>query len=290
VLSHWFLKYRGQYTGLATSGGAIGGLIFPLMLRHTLKIYGYAWAMRIWGFTCLGFMIISTSLIRTRFKREVNLDDTVASKWKKFTGKFSKNSFKKFHDRTFCYLVLAAFFTELALVLLLTYFPTYCIANGVSESTSYIMITVWNAFGIGGRWIPGILSDKLGMFNTNFVILTLFSLSILVILLPFGHAINVMYAFAACGGFFSGIISFLPALVSQISSVQEVGERYSTINCFLSLANLFGVPIASAIINRGTVHDYDMFVIFVGILATLGTGFYLVTRWMLVGYRLNIKV
>ncbi|RCK57428.1 putative transporter MCH4 [Candida viswanathii] len=40
VISHWFLKKRGNCTGLATSGGSVGGLIFPLMLRHSYTAYG----------------------------------------------------------------------------------------------------------------------------------------------------------------------------------------------------------------------------------------------------------
>ena len=55
-------------------------------------------------------------------------------------------------------------------------FPSYAIAQGASESTSLLLLTVWNATGILGRWIPGFVSDIYGRYNVYVFMLILYCL------------------------------------------------------------------------------------------------------------------
>ncbi|KAK6198459.1 monocarboxylate permease [Scheffersomyces amazonensis] len=292
VISHWFLKKRGNYTGIATSGGSVGGLVFPLMLRYTYSVYGYVWAMRIFAFTCLGCMLISILLVKGRFKREShNTSDEFDTKWDKMTSRLKKLSYWKLNDAKYIYLIAGAFFAELSLVLVLTYFATYAISHGVSESNSLLLLTVWNAAGILGRWVPGYISDHIGRFNVNILMLTFYSICILILWLPFGSSYKILLVFATMAGFSSGsILSLLPACLSQITPVSEIGSKYGLLNAILSIGNLFGVPIASAIIGQGSTTNYNHFVIFVGTLAVIGTSFWTLSRVSIVGTKLNVKV
>ncbi|KAK6460022.1 monocarboxylate permease [Scheffersomyces coipomensis] len=291
VISHWFLKKRGNFTGIATSGGSVGGLVFPLMLRHSYATYGYVWAMRILAFTCLGCMLLALALVRGRLKRfPEQSDEEFDSKWDKFRSKLSFSTWK-LNDKKYIFVIAGAFFAELSLVLLLTYFATYAIAQGVSESTSLLLLTVWNGAGILGRWLPGYISDHIGRFNVNILMLTSYTLCILVMWLPFGYSLKVLFAFSTIAGFCSGsILSLLPACLSQITPVNEIGSKYGLLNAILSIANLFGVPIASTIIGNGSVHHYNNFVILVACLAVLGTCFWTLSRVTIAGVKLNVKV
>ena len=299
VISHWFCKKRGNCTGLATSGGSVGGLIFPLMLRHSYTTYGYTWAIRILAFTCLGCMVCAIFLVKERFRKDKqdeqeNEDsDEIQVKKSKFLFSLfiSKIRSMTVSDFKYIYVILCAFFAELSLVLLVTYFASYAIAHGVSESTSYLLLTVWNATGILGRWIPGFTSDIYGRFNINILMLISYCLCIFVLLYPFGSSLKVLYAFAGVGGYCSGsILGLLPACLSQITPVNEIGTKYGILNAILSLANLFGIPIAAAIIKNGTPREYDHFVILVGCLAVAGTLFWYFSRVAIVGFKMNIKV
>ena len=91
-------------------------------------------------------------------------------------------------DFKYIYVILGAFFAELSLILLVTYFPSYAIAQGASESTSLLLLTVWNATGILGRWIPGFVSDIYGRYNVYVFMLILYCLCIFVLLYPFGSS------------------------------------------------------------------------------------------------------
>lgn len=280
----------GFSTGLATAGGSIGGLVFPLMLRSLYSLVGYVWALRILAFTCLGCMVCSIVLVKERFRKEKRSSSAATSfEWNEVPSKFIE--FCKVRDTKFLFIICGGFFTELSLVLLVTYFASYAIAHGMSESDSLILITIWNGVGTLGRFLPGLASDYFGRFNVNVIMLVGYCLTILVLLLPFGSNHKVLYAFSVLGGLFSGsILSLLPVCLSQISKANELGKKYGILNFYLSLANLFGIPIAAAIIKHGKVHDYDNFIIFVGCLSVTGLFFWLLARARIVGLKLNVKV
>lgn len=305
VINHWFFVKRGNATGIATSGGSVGGLVIPLMLRLLYVKYGFQWAIRILAFFCLACMVSAVLLVEervTKTKEEVEEEERQAEEivHSKIKGNsiflpvikvFKSLSFKSLKEPNYSFLIAGAFSAELSLILIVTYFATYAIAQGISESTSYILLTVWNSTGILGRWIPGYLSDKFGKFNMNILMLTGLNFSIFVVWLPFGSSLKALYAFAALGGFFLGLIlSMLPSCLGQISPVREFGGRYGLLLFFLSFGNLIGVPIGASIIGDGSQHNYDMFVVLVGILSTLGTVFWAVSRYYIVGTRLNVIV
>lgn len=198
---------------------------------------------------------------------------------------------KKNADKTFLLTIAGSFCTELCLVLTLTYFVTYAMAQGVSESIGYLLLMTWNATSIAGRILPGLCSDYLGKFNVNLFMISILSLCMFAIWYACGSQLNALYVFAGLGGFFLGLIlGMIPACLAQISKVSEFGERYGILNFFLSFGNLVGIPIGAAIINDGSKKNYDLFVVLVGCLCITGVIFFLLARNTIVGFRLNVKV
>lgn len=298
VINHWFSNKKiGMMQGLSTSAGSMGGLAFPLLLRYLYPTYGFTIAIIVFGCINFGCMLIGIFLVRERVKRK-DTDVPVSeerpetmSKWRKVRKEAKVLSFKHLKDVTYILLITGAFFAELSLVLIVTYFATYAIAQGVSEATSYILLTVWNATGVLGRFLPGYGSDYAGKFNINILMLLGYNISILALWIPFGSDLKVLYAFAALGGFFLGLIlSMVPVCLSQISLVVEFGERYGLLNFFLSIGNLFGVPIAAIIIGNGSIHNYNNFSILVCVCSIVGTFFWTMSRYSMVGFRVNVKI
>ena len=110
---------------------------------------------------------------------------------------------------------------------MVTYLATYAISKGMTESKSYILLTIFNATGVLGRLVPGILADKFGHFNVMVLMLIGFSLSMLILWLPFGSNHGVLYAFTAiCGVFSSSILSLTPVCLGGITPVHKFGQRY----------------------------------------------------------------
>ncbi|CAI5755725.1 unnamed protein product [Candida verbasci] len=295
VISHWFLKKRGNTTGIATSGGSVGGLIFPLMLRSLYPKVGFVWSIRILAFICLFCQVSSLLLVKERMISKHNQEqnnatsEEIAVEKKRFYVSWDMFKIK---DYKFFFLALGGFCAELSLILLVTYYASYAIAHGTTESTSYLLLTLWNGTGIAGRWVPAYVSDYYGRFNVNIIMLLSYCLSIFVLLYPFASNQKILWAFAGIGGFCSGsILSLLPACLSQITPVKQIGTKYGILNFILSTANLFGIPIAAAIIDDGSSKQYNNFMVLVGCLSIGGVLFWAISRCIVLkSFKLLVKV
>lgn len=293
LVSHWFLLRRGQALGLASLGGSIGGAIWPLVLRALYSSVGFSWGIRIVAFICLFGLTLSVVLVKLRFRRKISpagTEDMTRSKkyMTNIKGFFDLTAFK---EPSFVFLVLGVFFTEIALMSMVTYLASFAIAQGFTEDDSLLLVTIFNALGIPGRYIPGYLGDKYGNYNVMVLMLTGFSISLLVVLLPFGHLTSGLYAFSVMGGFFSSsILSLTPVCLGSITQVDKFGQRYGLMYTCSSTGILFGVPVGAAIIGKSTLENYKMFTMFCGVFAITGTACWILSRYFVVGAKLNVKV
>lgn len=292
VINHWFLKKRGTCTGIATSGGSVGGVVFPILLRYLYGKYGFAWAMRILAFFTLGCMLCAVAFVKERVYRKDPEPEEAPASGVSLKSRFANSlGVAALRDKTFITLVAGAWCTELSMVLVVTYFPSYALAQGMSETTAYLLLTIWNCAGIFGRWLPGYALDYWGKFNVNLLMLTVFAVSIFTMWYPFGSRKGILYAFAVVGGFSSGsILTMLPACLAQITAVDQFGFKYLMINMFLAVGNLIVVPIGASIIDKRSSEDFKNYVVLVGCLAVTGTLFWFLARYRLVGNRLKVKV
>lgn len=91
--------------------------------------------------------------------------------------------------------------------------------------------------------------------------------------------------FAAIYGFSSGTaVSFLPALVAQISDIREIGVRNGTNFLVISFAVLLGNPIAGALIDRNN-GGYSYLQVFCGLAMLVGFLLYIVARALQAGFK-----
>ncbi len=66
LMSTYFTKKRSLAIGIAASGSATGGLIFPAIVQQLLPKIGFPWTVRVLGFVMLVLQAITLSLTRTR--------------------------------------------------------------------------------------------------------------------------------------------------------------------------------------------------------------------------------
>ncbi|EGV66669.1 MFS general substrate transporter [Yamadazyma tenuis ATCC 10573] len=291
VISHWFHRQIGFAIGLSSMGGSVGGMVIPIMLRSLYQKVGYAWAIRSLAFMCLGLSLISTFLIKERFTKSVSNDD-YDSKRHKFVG-VSKKLFNlnSLTDSKFIFLVLGVLLGEMGILCATTYYGTYAIAQGVSESESYILFTLYSAAGVLGRLCLSFISDRLGHFNVMLIMILSTSLSMLAVWLPFGSHHAILYVFIILLGFFSAsIFSTTPACLRQITPVRDFGSKYGLMYFLVSCGNLVGIPLGSAIISDSSKFHYNMFALFCGLVSFASSFFWIFSRYKSVGFRLNVKI
>ncbi|KAJ5150628.1 uncharacterized protein N7500_010817 [Penicillium coprophilum] len=192
IVAHYFDARRGLATGIASSGGAVGGVVFPLMLQRLFDTVGFAWATRIAGLVCVVTFLLAGILVSPRFAPKQLTLSTVRPDLSVFRqGGLTLTSF-------------GVFFLEWGLFIPFTYLPSYALDHGSSAGFSYMLLSLINAAGIFGRWVPGFYADRLGRFNMLIITVLGCFLSILCLWLPTKSSEPLMVIFALVFGFFSG--------------------------------------------------------------------------------------
>lgn len=287
VILHYFNEKRATFTSIATTGGSIGGIVFPIMLKSLYFKVGFPWALRVLGLVCLSCFTISLIFTKERMKSKREGDKLTI---RTFLRDYVLNVFdyRAFLEVNFVFCALAVALSESYLAICSIYFPSYALMRGHSETTSYLLLTVINTTGILGRYIPAYISDKyLGRFNTAILTISGCVISSLLLWLPFGSSLKVLYAFASIYGFCSGSILTLSSVCcGQISRTDQFGKRYSTMYVVVSLAMLASIPIAGLIIGKGTLQDYNNFIVYAAMLCVGSICCYVASRHACVGFKL----
>lgn len=236
AVGHFFHARRGFATGVASTAGSLGGVIFPLMLQSLFTRVGWAWAIRILGFLCLALTVVANFLIRSRLPPK--------------EGASVHPDPRIFLNKAFALTTVAVFLLEFALFIPLTYLSSYALAQGFSEPFSFQIITVLNAGSVFGRIFPGYYADHIGPFNANMISVAITIVACFGVWLPVGHTTPGLVVFAALFGFTSGSnISLVPVSIGRLCKTQEYGRYYATCYTIVSIACLIGIPIAGRILT-----------------------------------------
>ena len=250
-LGHWFLKGRGNATGIAAAGGSLGGVIFPLMLQRLFSSVGWGWAIRTQAFLFLLLSGTAVLLVRARLPPH--------------PGGSIVPDVKIFRFPRFALVTAGTYFMEWGLFIPITYLTTYALSSGAfTRAFAIQLIAIFNAGSCLGRWAPGYLGDKFGRYNNMIAALLLCMSTSLALWLPAtvlsadgdpspadqNAIFGIIIVYAALMGFASGSnISLTPVCVSMLCDIEEYGRYYATCYTVVSFGTLTGVPIAGAILQ-----------------------------------------
>ncbi|KAJ5284800.1 hypothetical protein N7524_000106 [Penicillium chrysogenum] len=258
AVGHWFNVRRGWATGVACTAGGVGGCIFPLIILFAAPRIGFAWAIRI-----------------IALKAGPSLD------------------FKALRDIKYASATLSVFLVEFAVFIPITYITSYTLHAGFDEQMSYAVLVFLNLGAVFGRFLPGLVADRLGRFNVMIMssfICSLFTLTLwLSADLVEPHSLGMVISYAVLFGFWSGTaISLAPVCISQVCEIQDYGKRVGTTWTIVSVGTLIAIPIAGAIQQHNNGEYYGL-IVFGGILYISSTIAFIVSRGICKGWALKIK-
>lgn len=253
-IGHWFLARRGYATGVATTGGSIGGIIFPLIFQACIPKYGFGWTVRIIGFVAFVFLCFGNTLIRSRpivaaSSSTLSLDEK--------PPRSAKIDLAAFKSVKFSLTTAGVFLIEWGLFVPLTYITSYALSLDLPSAFSYHLLVVLNVGSVFGRWLPGLVADRIGRFNTMCITVTVCLVCIISLWLPSMYLDTpfsqkaILVVFCLLYGFGSGSgISLTPVCVGQICDVESYGTKFGTCYFFVAFGTLTGIPIAGEIVGR----------------------------------------
>jgi len=151
ILPTYFTSNVGLALGIAASGSSTGGIIYPIMFYKLIDQVGFAWSVRILGFTALATLIIPFAVMEVRTKPSKARS---AIDWTAFSdAKFMTAVAGVMMGFTSCYVTV--FYTS--------YFGK---ASGIVDtSLAFYLVPILNAGSMFGRTLPNWLSDTIGPLN-----------------------------------------------------------------------------------------------------------------------------
>jgi predicted MFS family arabinose efflux permease len=151
VIQGWFSTHLGLAVGIAVTGSAAGGIIYPVIFTNLIDKVGFGWTVRVIGFVAFATLVIplTVSQIRNTAPGVRKLVDISA-----FTdGPYMLCTLSCLLGYTGCY---TAFY----------YTSFYGEAKGwMSTSLALYLVPILNAASLFGRVAPNWLADKIGPTN-----------------------------------------------------------------------------------------------------------------------------
>lgn len=250
-------------------------MIFPVIILFAAPKVGFPWAIRIIALLCAILCVVAWLLVKTRLPLNKKAGAAI--------------DFTALKDIQYASTTVAVFLVEFAVFIPMTYIASYALHVGINGTISYALIAFLNLGAIPGRFLPGLLADRLGRFNVMVLTSSICAILTLALWLTAGDNLAAIICYAVLFGFWSGAaISLTPVCISQVCATEEYGRRTGTTFTIVSVGTLTGIPIAGAIQQRDG-GDYDGLIIFGGVLYAAATVAFGVARGICSGWSLKTR-
>jgi len=241
----YFKRRKGMAIGIVMSGGSLGAIIFPPVLRLLIPQRGMNGAVRITACIVFGFMLVGNGLLRTPPKEAKpfypvpHLD----------LAKYSK-------EMGYIFAAGGTFLTMLFIYWPVMYLELLGREHGVDPNLAFYSIIILSLSGIIGRVGLGFASDFVGPWNLLMPVSGFLALMMFTTCSIQGPKSLCMYAFFY--GIFAG--AWLSLMVTALSSLasrnSEAGTRVGLVFSLSSFGILF-----SALAHHGVLTPQHIWVI-----------------------------
>ncbi|KXJ90104.1 major facilitator superfamily domain-containing protein [Microdochium bolleyi] len=266
-------KRRAVAMGIAASGTATGGIVFPLIAQRLMPSVGYGWTVRVMGFIVLFNSVVMLVLVKPRAPRE------------RSGGFFEWSAFREPPYALFCAGMFA--------VWLALYFAFYYVSEygktyiAVDTSTSLTLLLVMNAIGAPSRVLFGVLADKL-LGPLHALILAVSFTGVMFYTWIAVRDLPGLFAFCSLYGFFAAACQglFPASCANMTADTTKMGARTGMAFAVVSVATLTGPPLGGALVQAregkgegAGAGGYLYAQIFGGSVLVVGAGLLVLSSW-----------
>ncbi|KAI8320476.1 MFS general substrate transporter [Martensiomyces pterosporus] len=153
IVAQWHVRHRVLATGIAVSGGGVGGMVFAVAAQRMIGHLGYRWSLRVLGFI-IAALSGSTSIL---YRRRISPPKGGSARLMATLCK----------DVRFLCIAAAVMFVNMGYFEPLLYVPTAALKAGGSAAAGSNIVLVFNAGTTLGRVLSGPIAGALGPLNAN---------------------------------------------------------------------------------------------------------------------------
>ncbi len=255
LVSRWFEKGRGTALGITLVGTSLGGALIPLIASPLIAHYG--WRLAMLGLSGLVWLVLLPAVLI--FVRE------------RVSGKDSVENAAVLEGASWSKALRSPLFWALAACSALVFYPIFATSQqfilylqtpkiGVSAETAAFAQSALFAISIGGKFLAGFASDRLGPIRVmTFCAFLLFAASLVLFYLTATTALLFLLPFALGYG---GTFVLIQRLAAELFGRADAGRILGTI----TLIEVIGATIGGKITGYlADLHGGDYTVAFYGV-------------------------
>lgn len=252
LVSLWFNKKQGLAVGIATLGISLGTATIPVLISYLISTTGWRPALLMAGIAVAVICIPATLMMRNPprtsevegmlFEPE-NAADKQASDLE--TGLSVSEAFR---TRQFWMIFVAflLFLSSLGLVML--HLVPYAEDSGMAPIQAATLLTLIGIFGLAGRLVSGVLSDRIGIKPIMLFCIILLGLNIAYV--AFSNTAWSFYVFASIFGVtYSGFVTQMVRITRFTFGGKALGSVFAALMVSDGIGFGFGPWIAGNIFD-----------------------------------------
>jgi len=267
LVSRWFEENRGTALGITLVGTSLGGALIPLIASPLITHYG--WRLAMLGLSGIVFLVLLPAVLL--FVREPEAVEPVAGRI---------GNVPQLDGNSWSQALGTPIFWALAVCSALVFYPIFATSQqfilylqtpkiGVSAETAAFAQSALFAISIGGKFLAGFASDKLGAVRVMvFCSFLLFAASLVLFHLTSATALLFLLPFALGYG---GTFVLIQRLASDLFGRADAGRILGTI----TLIEVIGAAIGGKITGYlADLHGGDYTVAFYGVTIAAAGAFF----------------
>jgi len=265
TVARWFVRRRGLFTGIVSSGMSVGIMIMPPIARLLISTYGWRFSYLILGIVALVLVILAAQFLRRDPSQtgqlpdgdtEIRAEGSVSE-----NGGFSlREAFRSRQLWVLCAMFLC--FGTLVHTMMIHIVP-HATDLGISTIVAASILTVVGGVGILGRIGLGSVADRIGKRPTYIIIFVCMLIAFLC-LIPAKEAWMLFLFAVAFGLAFGGGDALISPMTAELFGLKSHGVILGVIAFIATIGGAIGPLIAGYVFD--TTSSYQLiFIVFAGL-------------------------
>jgi MFS transporter, OFA family, oxalate/formate antiporter len=232
LVALWFNRRQGLAVGMATLGISVGTALIPLVITYLIGSLGWRDTFVIAAVAVAVICIPSAILMRRPSNAEVRAMEISEGSPGAAADLPSPDDLDSgltlagaLRTRQF-WMVFAIFlFFLLTLGVVMLHIVPYAVDSGMTPVQAAILLTLIGVFGIAGRLLSGLVSDRVGIKPV--IIFCLLALSLITVFIAFFNDPWAFYIYAAAYGVvYSGFVTMMVRMARQVFGARALGSVF----------------------------------------------------------------
>lgn len=251
ITSQWFIKKRVLANLIASTGSAIGGIVFNLGTQKIIQVKDVGWALRAEAIISVTLIAIANLLIRTKSK--------------KHNVQFTFIDADCLNCTAFWLYCFHSITTLFGYVTILYCLSAFTVSLGFTQYQGSIVATMAQVGMCIGRPAAGYLSDSFGALTISGVMYMVATIFTLALWIP-SKTYSMALALAFCEGLFIGTIypTSGPILV-RIVGISKMNVAFNMLIISWGIGSLGAMIIAAALTSGTGTSQFHNTAIFAGV-------------------------